>query len=170
MKKEWKEIELYNKKYKVSNYGEIFSCKIKKNLKPYYSSGGYLYVTIRDNNTNISHHIKIHRLVAKLFLDNPNDYPCVNHIDGDKENNRVDNLEYCTYSYNMNHAISNDLIHIKGTKTKIDQYDLNGKFIKRWNSMADIERKYKVSHTAIRFCCLDLIKTCKGYKWKYVED
>lgn len=62
--------------------------------------------------------IKAHRLVAMFFIDNPNNYPCVNHIDGDKLNNNVANLEWCTYEYNNKHARENHLNDVSQSNSK----------------------------------------------------
>ena len=128
MKEIWKEINLYNRKYYVSNLGFIKN-KHDKILKPYYSSGNYGYIKIVDNKRH--HHIRIHRIVAETFIPNPENKPCVNHIDGNKHNNNVSNLEWCSYSENMKHGFKNNLYKPRpAIPTKINQYDLQGNFIK----------------------------------------
>ena len=166
-----KEMDLFGTKYYVYENGDIRNVKTKNMLKPYRSSGGYLYFIIGRNNGKRRHHIRVHRLVAQAFIPNPNKYKCVNHIDGNKLNNNVKNLEWCSHSYNVKHAIDKGLMKPRNghITTKVNQYDLEGNFIKTWNSISAIEKKYNVSHTAIRFCCLNKIKTCKGYIWRYAE-
>lgn len=175
MIEEWKVINLYGKEYTVSNMGIILSCKTHKPLKGYFSTSGYKYILVKEykENKTLYHHIKIHRIIAMLFIENPNNYTCVNHIDGNKENNRADNLEWCNYSQNIRHAIDHKLMKTRkgiNLKRKIEQYDINGNFIKRWDRICDIENEYNVSHSAIRFCCLGKMKTCKGYIWKYADE
>ena len=115
MNEEWKDIPNYEGWYQVSNLGNVRSLDRKiiysngkiyiakgKNLKPTLRKNGYYYVTSAKNSNKPK--FDIHKLVAFVFIDNPNNYPCVNHIDGNKYNNRIDNLEWCTYSENAIHA------------------------------------------------------------------
>lgn len=168
MKEIWKEINLYGTEYLINNMGVIKNKKRDKILKPYISSGGYEYIKILKQHRH--YHIRIHRLVAQTFIPNPNNLPQVNHIDGNKLNNNVENLEWVSCSQNVVHGFKNGLYNIKRiNKTKVNQYDLQGNFIKTWDSISEIEKEYNVTHTAIRFCCLNKIKTCKGYIWRYAN-
>ena len=163
----WKDIKGFPN-YKISNYGNIFSKKMKRNMKHFISQGGYITTNIRMNGHQ--YHLKNHRIVAEEFIPNKENKPCVNHIDGNKLNNNVNNLEWCTYSENMQHAIKNNLFRDKQKRKKIKQYDLNNNLIKVWDSVKLIEDTYNVSHTAIRYCCIGKLKTCKGYKWEYFDN
>jgi hypothetical protein len=115
----WKEIEGFNGAYLVSSHGRVKSCdrlvryqngfckKIKSRiLKPSPSSSGYPAVSLPTIG-KINHHSTraIHRLVAEAFLDNPSLLPCVNHRDGNKTNNHLSNLEWCSYGQNSVHAV-----------------------------------------------------------------
>ena len=165
-----KKVNLFGTEYYVYENGDIENANNNNKLKPYPSSGGYLYIIISRNNGKRRHHIRVHRLVAQAFIPNPNKYKCVNHIDGNKLNNNANNLEWCTHSQNIKHGFKNNLYKSRGSiPTKVNQYDLNGNFVKCWDKIKDIEKEYKVSHTAIRFCCLNKIKTCKGYIWRYAK-
>lgn len=93
--------------YDVSDCGDVRNNETGRILKPQRTPAGYLHVTLCDSDGH--HQLKVHRLVAKTFLDNPENYPQVNHRDGDKSNNRVDNLEWCTQSENMKHAYETGL-------------------------------------------------------------
>lgn len=95
----------------------------------------------------------IHRLVAETFIPNPNDYRVINHIDCNKTNNNVNNLEWCTQKHNIIQSFKNGQQKPtwKGKKgklnhlsKKINQYDLNGNFIKQWDSMRDVERELNI--------------------------
>ena len=90
----------YNGKYKVTSDGRVYS--FHKELKQSVTTTGYLRVNL--NNKDGGKTFKVHRLVAIYFLPNPMNYKCVNHIDGNKLNNDVSNLEWCTYTYNNRHA------------------------------------------------------------------
>ncbi|BBK61872.1 hypothetical protein A9CBEGH2_08120 [Amedibacterium intestinale] len=79
-----------------------------KKLKGGQYHNGYKFVCLRKN--GINKNVMIHRLVAETFIPNPNNYPCVNHIDGNKQNNCVENLEWCSYSDNLKHAVKIGLV------------------------------------------------------------
>ena len=111
----------FNHKYFISNRGFVISLVGKLHLlKPRYDKNGYLRYYIRNLNTNKRKDYKAHRLVAEAFIDNPNNLDMVNHIDGNKTNNHVENLEWCTYSQNMIHAHSTGLITPKYRECIID--------------------------------------------------
>lgn len=84
------------------------------------SKSGYVYVNISKENKK--HNLRVHKLVAEAFIDNPNNYKQINHIDGNRQNNKVDNLEWCNGSYNIR-----------------DMYKRNGKY----DRDKDIIEKYK---------------------------
>lgn len=100
----WKVIEDASK-YEISNLGRVRNIKTKKLINS-YNMKGYPAVTLRTEdlfNKRKSNHL-IHRLVAKAFILNPNKYPNVNHIDGNRENYNINNLEWCTQKQNINHS------------------------------------------------------------------
>ncbi len=100
----WKTISTHPK-YKVSNNGRVKSSKIILALS--INAGYYALRLVGDDDRR---GLKVHRLVAKAFIPNPENKPCVNHKDGNKLNNNVDNLEWCTYSENTIHALKIGLI------------------------------------------------------------
>lgn len=105
MEETWKDVNGFEGLYKVSSYGKIFSIKANKILKTCVSNKGYELVCLRGFNGKRKQHT-VHRIVALSFLSNPNDYPIINHKDEDKLNNCVDNLEWCSYSYNNTYGDS----------------------------------------------------------------
>lgn len=159
----WKDIPNYPG-YKISNFGRV---KNKNNLilKPILSREGYYFV--RPTNGDKRKNIYIHRLVAKEFIDNPNNLEVVNHKDGNKKNNNVNNLEWCTYSYNTIHSYKTN-IRKKATKI-IYQYDLDNNFIKEWNSIDEASKYLKINRGNIGSCCNKRRNTAGKYKWKFKE-
>ena len=77
------------------------------------------------------------------------------------------NLEWATYSENTRHAIKTGLNQFRGLKIKVNQYDLDGKYIKTWECIADAQRFYNTSH--ISLCCKGVYKKTKGYIWRYAN-
>ena len=92
--------------YQISNKGRLWSTKTNRYLNPFVNNRGYLTINIKAANGKRKGEL-IHRLVALAFIDNPNGYPEVNHIDEDKKNNDVSNLEWCTRQYNNNYGQHN---------------------------------------------------------------
>lgn len=83
--------------YKIDKCGNIYSVKTHKLLKPHLSYGYYAITFIKEGK---QYHKYLHRLLAETFIPNPNNYPCINHRDENKLNNKLDNLEWCSYKYN----------------------------------------------------------------------
>lgn len=110
-----KEIPGYDGKYLIAHNGAIYSKHRQGHMGGFIKPqivNGYYRITLRKGAKRKS--VYIHRLVADIFIDNPENKPCVNHKDGNKLNNDVRNLEWCTYSENMVHAIKTGLNHVPG--------------------------------------------------------
>lgn len=160
LKEEWRE---YNG-YQVSNYGKVVN-KHGKTLKRNTNNGGYTNTKIIDyDGTNIR---GMHRIVATVFISNPNKLPEVNHLDGKKENNRVDNLEWCTKSENQQHEArvlqqkcGENNYHNKLTDEQVlEIYNLcKNPNIKR----KDIAKMYNIIPTAVS-------SIARGLQWKYLN-
>lgn len=163
MQEIWKNVKGYEGLYEVSNFGRVKSLRKEKILKLGRDKKGYLIVGLCKNGKQRT--FKAHRLVTEHFLNNPYNLPYVNHKDGNKTNNNVSNLEWCTQKENIQHAIANDLFPHK----KIYQYDLQGNFIREWENILDVEKELKIFHSNISNCCNGIRKTTGGFKWRYAN-
>lgn len=161
----WKDIKGYEGHYQVSDDGRVRSLKSKEPLvmKPHPAGRGYETVCLCKNGN--AKHAYIHRLVAEIFLENPENKPTVNHKDGNRLNNHVDNLEFMTYSENNQHAYDHE-IHDRGerhyrarlTETDVAYIKAQGKF----TTFQKIADQFGVSKATIR----DILV---GKTWKAVD-
>lgn len=165
----WKDIEGYEGKYQVSNLGNIRSLNYNhtKIRKLYIDENGYKKITLSKNCKLKT--LKVHRLVAQAFISNHNNYTEVNHIDENPSNNCVENLEWCTRSYNVNYGKRTDK-QKKYLCKSINQYSKDGEFIKRWDCIRDIERELGYSHQNISMCANGKYKSSHGFIWRYKEE
>ena len=100
--------------YLVSNTGEVKGVKTGKIRKKNVNHEGYYFIGVSLGSSEEKPCVKIHRAVAETFLHNENNYPVINHIDGNKLNNNINNLEFCTYSDNSQHAFNIGLSNVEG--------------------------------------------------------
>ena len=175
----WKDIIGYENQYEINEKGEVRNKKTKKILSISKSTNGYLKVHLYKN--NMLKNCYIHRLIAEMFIPNPHNYLCVNHKDGNKTNNKIDNLEWCSYSMNNKHAYNNKLKTItnkfknsmkeNGIKRRksVLQYSLDGCLIKEWKSITEIKNTLGFSISNISRCCRNEQLIANNYIWKYKE-
>ena len=177
---EWRDVPGYLGYYMVSNFGRVKSlCYGKERiLKPLKVGKGYLQVILFKDGKHKSFYI--HRLVALVFLPNPDNLTIINHKDENPLNNCVDNLEWCTQKYNVNYGTGMiRRVSIKNGKP-VAQYTLDGTLIGLYPSTYDAAKKNGYSNGNICSCCnggyFDKsrgkwinFKTYKGYKWKWAD-
>jgi len=169
MKEIWKDIENTNKKYEVSTYGRVRNKKTGFILKPRKRPDGYIDIDICGKKP------KIHRLVAQAFIPNPDNKPEVNHIDENKQNNNINNLNWMTHIENINWgtAISRMLSnqgHIQDMKKRMVAVvgkDINGNEY-FFESVNEAARETKVYQGNISACINGRRKTAGGYVWTKV--
>lgn len=171
MKEVWKRITGFED-YMVSDYGNIKSykknregCVLAKNKRGQYDS----VVLIGDDKRQRA---SIHRLVADAFIPNPHNLPFINHKNGDKKDNRVDNLEWCSPSQNTQHYYN---VLKKGKLLKdqaVIQYTKNGKYIRSWDSVREASEETGCTIDNIVHSCKrrNRRKTTNGFLWRFVGD
>ena len=191
MEEVWKDVVGYESLYQVSNLERIKSLpkidlrghlRNEKILCMFTTKQGYQQLGLHKEGKE--HKYLVHQLVAQAFIPNPHNYPIVNHKkEFEKTNNRVDNLEWCTYSYNANYG-TNQERRLKNTdfkekvkridyknmqkhrRKKVYQYDKDLNLVKEWNSI--LETKELGFHTGeVSRCCNKKSKTHHGYTWSF---
>lgn len=176
---EWRMVKGHPR-YSVSCNGDVLNwswgrwsnvkiCKIFK------EKNGYMKVSIDEKK------FWVHRIVADAFIPNPQNKPCVDHINTIREDNRVENLQWTTYKENCNNPITNNrqkenaaMLGKFGSEhpkaKEIVQLTLNGRFVKKWSCAAEVERELGIYRGNITNCCRGKNKSAGGYKWMYYSD
>ena len=159
--------------YFVNKNGEIKSEYSNKILSPSYNKArGYYYVYLRLNGKTYTK--ALHRVIAETLISNPNNFTEVNHIDGNKKNNKVENLEWCSKSYNIKHAYEHGLTKasVEQIKRPVFQYSLDNEYINKFETLKEAAESLgkKNGGPNIGKVCSGKRETAYGYKWKYVDD
>lgn len=154
----WKDIQ-QNTNYEISDTGLVRN-KITNILLNGYNKKGYREVNIKGTK------FKIHRLVALHFIPNPNNYPCINHIDEIRHNNFVENLEWCTHQYNNTYGNRIEKQR-KAIQIPISKYSLNNEFIEDYESVNEAGFKNNIKPQNITHCLKGRQHKAGNYIWKY---
>ena len=176
------------KDYTIDTEGNVYSKRKHKYLKQTINKYGYCKVTLQKDKYKKMY--SVHRLVAETFISNYNKLPQVNHIDGNKQNNHVANLEWCTAKHNMNEAVRTGLFdnckkiqkenavknnlnkyHILAnevTKKKVAQYDKQNNLLNTYESISEASRKTGITITSISYSANGKRKTAGGFIWHFV--
>ena len=207
MQEVWKDVRGYEGLYQVRNLGRVKSLKrhrsvnlmntktatVPERILKFGVSQGYLAVTLAKDKINKK--IRVHKLVASTFIPNPENKPHINHKDGNKHNNAVDNSEWITPKENTKHAFENGLIkgmcsfkgyhHTEEAKKLISegnkwgssknhriikQYTKDGEFIKEWHGFVEIEKVLGCDKRNLQSCCKGRIPSAYGYIWRYANE
>lgn len=165
---EWKVIEEFPQ-YLASSLGNIKHKETNQLRALKANNGGYITISI-NNKDNIRKTVKVHRLIADTFLNNIENKETVNHKNHNKTDNRVINLEWATTKEQNNHKNHNNLY--TNNNKKVLQYDLDGNFIKEYNSIKEIGRIFNKNPADISKICNNVKgkKTFSEYIWKFKED
>lgn len=163
MEEEWRQIPGYSGRYLVSNLGRVASMPNKANSVPHLlklrpKGTGYVNVVLSDKNTRKE--VSVHRLVAMAFIPNDANLPQVNHKNEIKDDNRVENLEWCTAEYNANYGHRN-------VRRKPVIQTKDGKMVARHESTRLAAKAVGVDYTSIVRCCNGERRTAAGFEWRY---
>ena len=174
---EWRDVVGYEGLYQVSSEGRVKSLERKLShwrggeriqkeriLKPAVY-GGYLSVGLCAGGKRKM--LRVHRLVCQAFHKNPENKPCVNHIDENKTNNAASNLEWCTTKENNNHGTRNER-SAKNRSKSVGQYTHDGELVKIWPSAMEVQRQAGFAQGNIWQAANGNRKTAYGFIWKYV--
>ena len=191
MEEIWKDIYYYDHKkekwidlrgcYQVSNFGRVKSLsravKKKNRFGKTYTSlrpekiikqgkhrCGYFQVGLQVN--NIRETFYVHRLVAEMFIPNPNNLPCINHKDEDKHNNILTNLEWCDYQYNITYGTALKRM-VEKNIVSVLQIAIEGEILNTFSSLLEAGIKTGVNSAHICHCCKGKRKTAGGFIWRY---
>ena len=167
----FKDIKGYEGKYKVSNLGNVYSVISNKKLVT-FKTPTYVKVNLQRKSFNV------HRLVAIAFIENKENKPCVNHIDCNKHNNNIDNLEWVTYKENYKHAKANNRIddskkvHYKENHPKakkVYRYDLKGNYIDEWKYIRECSLALNISENQISRVCNKEKGSSGGFQFRFYK-
>lgn len=164
---EWKPVVGFEDYYLVSDNGQVWSLYRHKTLKSTIDKYGYEKVGLYADGKVYTR--TVHRLVAQAFISNPNNLPTVNHINEDKTDNRVSNLEWASVADNDNHGTRNERMANTKSRKPVERINTDGTIV-TYKGVKDAWRKTGITRSCISLCCKNIRKTAGGYKWRYVDE
>ena len=160
----WRPVPSYEGLYEVSNTGKIRSLCARygyhNELKQCAGSKGYLLVTLCRKGKQRT--VNVHRIVADVFIPNPSNFPCVNHKDQNKKNNKASNLEWCSYAHNNTYA---DRARKSGIRRGMPVRCIETG--ETFYSAHEASRMMNIKQSGICMCCNGKLKTSGGYHWEF---
>lgn len=177
----WRDIKGYEGIYQVSSMGRVrgFYFGKEKMLKPRKDRDGYLLINLHRDGKQYT--FRVHRLVAEAFIPNPENKPCIDHINTIKDDNRIENLRWVSIAENNQNPLSRKNLS-KGKTGKhrgkehhnsipVIQYSKSNKIIGFWENCQEAARYFGLySGSNIGSCCRGLLKSSNGFKWRYLND
>lgn len=198
MKEVWRDVKDYEGYYQVSNKGRVKSLDrkvkgknnstiTKKSMIRKLQTSHKGYKVVRLQKQGVAKHCQVHRLVLQAFRGNKNNKPQVNHIDCNKTNNDINNLEWATAQENMDHAKTNNLLgefskkrlesvmdNLKkaqqSRRRKVRQMNKKGEVVGEFTSIVEASEMTGTDGSKITMCCRGDRKTSNGFRWEYVDD
>lgn len=169
---QWKPVAGYEGYYEVSNAGVVRRIVNARNnrvraghiMVPFLDRYGYLAYGLRGSSGSKKSHAA-HRIVAEAFIPNALSLPQINHINEDKHDNRVENLEWCTAHYNKHH---NDAPARR--MKKIAQFDMHGDFMRYWDGAIQAGQELSIFRQSIAQCCNGKLRHSGGFKWRMYDE
>ena len=169
MEEVWKEIPGHEGRYEASSLGRIRFVPDGHILSCHIEPHGYVVTSLCKDGKHRP--IRVHIIIARTFLPNPDNLPCINHKDEDKTNNRVDNLEWCTQAYNINYGSIRERMSANSARARaVDVFDKSGRKVAEYSRVGEAADALGVTRTYITKCASGRRKTCKGMVIRYAAS
>lgn len=185
---EWQDIQGYEGLYQVSNYGRVkslgriskrksrwggqYTVVMKEKIKtPFKNNKGYYMIHL--NNNGKESNLLIHRLVGKAFIPNPYNNPEIDHKNENKNDNKINNLTWCTRLYNNTKGVQSKDGRRNSSRFRmrpVRQYDLQGNLLNIYEGIRIAEEKTSIDNRNIVKCCKGKEKTAGGFIWRYDDE